>query len=71
MRMAPKDDVNPAVAAAQRAFLKYSALDLTKGGSYIKKLAALMKEHNDGIASLEAKSMGRQLPEFFEASPHL
>ncbi|KAH7119210.1 Aldehyde/histidinol dehydrogenase [Dactylonectria macrodidyma] len=68
---ATKDDVNQAVAAAQRAFPEWSASDLTKGGSYIKKLAALIKEHNDELSLLEAESMGRLLPEFFEASPHL
>ncbi|KAM0432501.1 hypothetical protein ACHAQK_009727 [Fusarium lateritium] len=60
------DDVNRAVAAAQRAFPAWSALDPAKRGSYMKKLAVLIKEHNDELALLEAKSMGRPLPEFFE-----
>ncbi|KAG5665477.1 hypothetical protein KAF25_009602 [Fusarium avenaceum] len=60
------DDVNRAVSAAKRAFPEWSALDPAKRGSYMKKLAVLIREHNDELALLEAKSMGRPLPEFFE-----
>ncbi|KAF5664670.1 aldehyde dehydrogenase [Fusarium denticulatum] len=63
---ATKDDVNNAVAAAQRAFPAWSALDPAKRGGYMKKLAGLIRQHNDELALLEAKSMGRPLPEFFE-----
>ncbi|KAM0547469.1 hypothetical protein ACHAPJ_010342 [Fusarium lateritium] len=63
---ATKDDANQAVAAAQRAFPEWSALDPAKRGSYLKKLASLIREHNSELALLEAKSMGRPLPEFFE-----
>ncbi|QPC76868.1 hypothetical protein HYE68_007620 [Fusarium pseudograminearum] len=63
---ATKDDTNRAVAAAQRAFPEWSAMDPAQRGSYLKKLASLIKEHNDELALLEAKSMGRPLAEFFE-----
>ncbi|KAF5679422.1 aldehyde dehydrogenase [Fusarium heterosporum] len=63
---ATTDDVNKAVSTAQRAFPEWSALDPAKRGSYLKKLAALIKQHNDELALLEAKSMGRPLPQFFE-----
>ncbi|KAJ9422704.1 retinal dehydrogenase 1 [Fusarium oxysporum] len=63
---ATRDDVNNAVAAAQRAFPAWSALDPAKRGGYMKKLAGLIRQHNDELALLEAKSMGRPLPEFFE-----
>ncbi|KAF4953662.1 hypothetical protein FSARC_12347 [Fusarium sarcochroum] len=63
---ATKDDANQAVAAAQRAFPEWSALDPAKRGSYLKKLASLIREHNNELASLKATSMGRPLPEFFE-----
>ncbi|VTT68326.1 unnamed protein product [Fusarium fujikuroi] len=63
---ATKDDVNNAVAAAQRAFPAWSALDPAKRGGYMKKLAGLIRQHNGELALLEAKSMGRPLPEFFE-----
>ncbi|KAM0355595.1 hypothetical protein ACHAO7_005501 [Fusarium culmorum] len=63
---ATKDDTNRAVAAAQRAFPEWSAMDPAKRGSYLKKLASLIKEHNEELALLEAKSMGRPLAEFFE-----
>ncbi|KAF5565799.1 aldehyde dehydrogenase [Fusarium phyllophilum] len=51
---ATKDDVNNAVAAAQRAFPAWSALDPAKRGSYMKKLAGLIRQHNDELALLEA-----------------
>jgi aldehyde dehydrogenase (NAD+) len=63
---ATKDDVNNAVAAAKRAFPAWSALDPAKRGGYMKKLAGLIRQHNDELALLEAKSMGRPLPGFFE-----
>ncbi|KAF4956814.1 hypothetical protein FGADI_3596 [Fusarium gaditjirri] len=63
---ATKDDVNNAVAAAQRAFPAWSALDPAKRGGYMKKLAGHIRQHNNELALLEAKSMGRPLPEFFE-----
>ncbi|RBR25257.1 uncharacterized protein FIESC28_01992 [Fusarium coffeatum] len=63
---ATKDDTNRAVAAAARAFPEWSALDPAKRGAYLKKLAALIREHTDELALLEAKSMGRPLSEFLE-----
>ncbi|KAF5019530.1 hypothetical protein F66182_8472 [Fusarium sp. NRRL 66182] len=63
---ATKDDVDRAVASAQRAFPEWSALAPAKRGGYLKKLAALIKEHNDELALLEARSMGRPLPHFFD-----
>lgn len=64
---ATADDADRAVAAAKAAYPAWSALDPSKRGSYLKKLAALLREHNDELARLEAMSMGRPLAEYMDA----
>ncbi|KAJ9144084.1 Aldehyde dehydrogenase [Pleurostoma richardsiae] len=61
------DDANAAVAAAKAAFPAWSALAPAQRGSYLKKLAVLLREHNDELARLEAMSMGKPVSEFFDA----
>ncbi|KAF5008140.1 hypothetical protein FDECE_5576 [Fusarium decemcellulare] len=63
---ATEQDVNTAVAAAQRAFPAWSAMDPAKRGACLKKLGALIRESRHELALGEAKSMGRPLAEFFE-----
>ncbi|RSL70398.1 hypothetical protein CEP53_001878 [Fusarium sp. AF-6] len=63
---ATEQDVNTAVAAANRAFPAWSALDPSKRGACLKKLAALIREHNYELALLEAQSMGRPVDDYFE-----
>jgi len=61
------DDTNRAVAAAKAAFPSWSNLTVEKRASYLKKLANLMREHNDELAALEASSMGKPVGTFFDA----
>jgi len=55
---ASADDTDRAVAAAKAAQPAWAALRPEERGSYFKKLAKLIREHNDELASLEAMSMG-------------
>ncbi|KAJ5041494.1 aldehyde dehydrogenase domain-containing protein [Bipolaris maydis] len=64
---ASEQDTDNAVAAAKAAFPAWSALSPDQRGQYFKKLAALIREHNDELAALEASSMGRPVGEFFDA----
>ncbi|KAK4162925.1 putative aldehyde dehydrogenase [Cladorrhinum sp. PSN259] len=52
------DDTNRAVAAAKAAFPAWSALGPAKRAVYLKKLAALIREHKDELARLDAITMG-------------
>ncbi|KAK1759957.1 aldehyde dehydrogenase [Echria macrotheca] len=58
------DDTNAAVAAAKAAFPAWSALDPTRRGAPMKKLAALIRQHNAELARLEAISMGMPVSKF-------
>ncbi|KAH7002492.1 aldehyde dehydrogenase [Ilyonectria destructans] len=63
---ATEEDANAAVAAAKAAFPAWSALDPAKRGACLKKLAALIREHNDELALLEAISAGRPISGYFD-----
>jgi acyl-CoA reductase-like NAD-dependent aldehyde dehydrogenase len=63
---ASEQDTNRAVAAAKAAFPAWSALSPDQRAPYFKKLAALIREANDELASLEAVSMGKPLGAFFD-----
>ncbi|TPX15915.1 uncharacterized protein E0L32_000249 [Thyridium curvatum] len=63
---ATEADTNAAVAAAKAAFPAWSALDPAKRGTYLKKLADLLRQHHDELAHLEASSMGRPVDMYFE-----
>ncbi|KAF2262883.1 aldehyde dehydrogenase [Lojkania enalia] len=64
---ASEEDTDRAVAAAKAAFPSWSALSPDKRAVYFKKLASLMRENNDELATLEAASMGKPLAGFFDA----
>ncbi|KAK0640552.1 aldehyde dehydrogenase domain-containing protein [Cercophora newfieldiana] len=64
---ASADDTNAAVAAAKAAFPAWSALDPTKRGACMKKLAGLIRQHNSELAQLEAISMGIPVSNFHYA----
>ena len=61
---ATEGDVDAAVAAAKAAFPAWSAMDPAQRGARLKKLAALIREHNDELARLEAVSMGLPVSRF-------
>lgn len=63
---ASEEDTNNAVAAAKAAFPAWSALAPEKRAVHFKKLAQLMREHNEELATLEAASMGKPLGSFFD-----
>ncbi|KAH7629719.1 aldehyde dehydrogenase domain-containing protein [Sordaria sp. MPI-SDFR-AT-0083] len=65
---ATEDDTNKAVAAAKAAQAGWAALDPTKRGACLKKLAALIRENNSTLAHLESISMGVPLSHYFHAS---
>lgn len=58
--------MDTAVAAAKAAFPSWSATGPRSRGAPLKKLAALIRQHNDSFARLEAISMGRPLRDYFE-----
>ncbi|CAI7564352.1 Aldehyde dehydrogenase C-terminal [Penicillium crustosum] len=53
------EDTNRAVAVAKAAQPKWAALSPTERSAPLKRLAALLREHTDELAYLEAVSMGR------------
>ena len=61
------DDTNCAVAAAKEAFATWSELDPPTRGSYMKKLAELIKRDHQDLAFLDAMSMGRPVSTYFDA----
>lgn len=61
---ASADDTNAAVAAAKAAFPAWSALDPSRRGALLKKLAALIRQHHDELGRLEAISMGLPVSTF-------
>ncbi|KAK7432160.1 hypothetical protein QQZ08_001105 [Neonectria magnoliae] len=63
---ATENDANAAVEAAKTASPAWSALDPAKRGACLKKLAALIREHNNELALLEATSMGRPVSEYID-----
>ncbi|KAF7555994.1 hypothetical protein G7Z17_g1712 [Cylindrodendrum hubeiense] len=63
---ATEDDVDTTVAAAKAAFPAWSALEPAKRGACLKKLAALIREHNNELAMLEATSAGRPISGYID-----
>jgi aldehyde dehydrogenase (NAD+) len=63
---ASEQDTDNAVAAAKAVFPAWSALSPDQRGQYFKKLANLIRQHNDELAALEAVSMGKPLGAFFD-----
>ncbi|KAK5119887.1 hypothetical protein LTR85_007213 [Meristemomyces frigidus] len=61
------EDTNRAVAAAKAAFPSWSNTDPQTRGSYMKKLAELIKQSNDEFAQLDAMAMGRPVSQYFDA----
>lgn len=61
------EDTNRAVAAAKAAFPAWAALDPPSRGSYLKKLAGLIRESGTELAQLDAMSMGRPVSTYFDA----
>ncbi|CAK1366759.1 unnamed protein product [Cercospora beticola] len=59
-------DTNRAVAAAVEAFPTWSKLDIATRGTYLKKMAALIREADRELAQLEALSMGRPVSTYFD-----
>jgi aldehyde dehydrogenase (NAD+) len=55
------------VAAAKAAFPAWSALGPAKRAGYFKKLAALIREHRDELARLDAISMGMPVSTYYYA----
>lgn len=63
---ASEQDTDRAVASAKAAFPSWSALSPAQRAPCLKKLASLIRESNDELASLEAASMGKPIGDFFE-----
>ncbi|KAG4434414.1 hypothetical protein IFR05_010110 [Cadophora sp. M221] len=61
------EDTNAAVAAAKAAQPTWAALSPEERGSYMKKLAALIRENFQDLAYLEAISMGRPVSTYWDA----
>ncbi|KAF2475010.1 aldehyde dehydrogenase [Lindgomyces ingoldianus] len=65
---ATAEDVDTAVSAASAAFPSWSSLSPAQRGAPLKKLADLVLEKKDSLASLDALSMGRPTSSYFDAS---
>ncbi|KAG9769151.1 aldehyde dehydrogenase, partial [Aureobasidium melanogenum] len=63
---ASERDTDAAVAAAKAAFPSWSALSPDERGTYLKKLAALLRENGKELAALDAMSMGRPVSTYFD-----
>lgn len=63
---ASEEDVDCAVAAAKAAQPAWAALTVEARSSCFKKLAALVREHNDELARLEAVSMGKPVSTYID-----
>lgn len=63
---ASEDDANAAVAAAKAAFPSWSAAAPADRAKCLKKLAALVLEHNQELAVLEAQAMGKPVSDYFD-----
>ncbi|KAG9195671.1 aldehyde dehydrogenase (NAD+) [Alternaria panax] len=61
------DIINPATLELVAKVHEASEQDTDNAGSYMKKLASLIRENNDELAALEASSMGRPVGEFIDA----
>ncbi|ROV88045.1 hypothetical protein VMCG_10402 [Cytospora schulzeri] len=64
---ASEDDTNAAVAAAKAAFPTWSETDPAQRGMYLTKLASLIREHEEELSILEARTMGKPVTRFFDA----
>jgi aldehyde dehydrogenase (NAD+) len=64
---ASEEDTNNAVAAAKAAQPQWAALSPDERGTYMKKLATLIKQSHDELAYLEAISMGRPVKGYFDS----
>ncbi len=64
---ASEQDADRAVAAAKAAQPAWAALSIEERAKPFKKLAALIREHNDELAELEALSMGSPVSSYFHA----
>ncbi|KAK4187691.1 putative aldehyde dehydrogenase [Podospora australis] len=65
---ATEEDTNNAVAAAKAALPTWDALGPAKRAPFLKKLAALLREHKDELARLDAISMGMPVSSHFFAA---
>ena len=52
-------DVDAAVASARRAFAEWRALSPRERGALMRQVAALIREHVDELAELEAREVGK------------
>jgi len=59
VRVALADDVEAAVAAAQRGFAVWSAMTGTERGRVLHKAAQLLRERNDELARIEVQDTGK------------
>jgi acyl-CoA reductase-like NAD-dependent aldehyde dehydrogenase len=64
---ASEKDTDDAVAAAKAAFPAWSALSPAQRGTYMKKLAGLIRENRKEMAWLEAMSMGNPVRDYWHA----
>jgi aldehyde dehydrogenase (NAD+) len=62
------EDTNGAVAAAKAAQPQWAALTAERRGSYFKKLATLIRIHDQELATLEALSMGSPTSGYWQAA---
>ncbi|RSL40496.1 hypothetical protein CEP54_016105, partial [Fusarium duplospermum] len=61
------EDTDRAVAAAKAASPAWAALSVHERGAYMNKLADLITDHEQELASVEAVSMGRPVSSFWDA----
>lgn len=65
---ASADDTNRAVAAAKAAQPQWAAFTAEARGSYFKRLASLIRNHDRDLATLEALSMGSPTSGYWQAA---
>ena len=70
VRDASADDVEAAVAAAQRGFEVWSALTGTERGRILHRAAQLLRDRNEELAALEVQDCGKPLQEALVVDIH-
>ncbi|KAL4810744.1 aldehyde dehydrogenase domain-containing protein [Aspergillus unguis] len=64
---ANEEDTNKAVAAAKAAFPAWRDLSPSDRGSYLHKMATLIRENNDEFARLESLATGKPVSRYIDA----
>ena len=58
-----ENDIKAAVTKAKQAFLSWKNIPIRKRSEYIKKFSVILKNHQEDIAQLTSREMGKPIRE--------